>query len=343
MHIRMMTYLKKWGVMMKQDKLYFILTLCAGLLSGCSENGFWFRSGSDYEDIPEQGVYYVGQPYQIKGVLYTPAEDWAYSEKGVASWYSRDSQYRLTTNGEVFDDEKMTAAHKTLPLPSLVRITNLENGNTAIVRVNDRGPAVNNRLIDVSRKTAEALEMSETGTTLVQVDILPDESRRLKDELEEYLDPNEVRPREERFANGVPVPVYQPKDGSGEVIYNGQDKELAQEWLAETPTVSVEQLPPTKPVKKAVKAEPKKSARPQQKTVVAPAGKYRIQAGVFGQSANADKAVRTLEKVAPVSTETKGNLTIVYVGPFHDKAAAQTAVKKVHSLGYTDAWVKAVK
>ena len=88
-----------------------------------------------------------------------------YSEKGMASWYSRDTQNRLTTNGEVFDDYKMTAAHKTLPLPSLVRITNLTNGNTAIVRINDRGPAVNNRLIDVSRGVAEALEMAEVGTT----------------------------------------------------------------------------------------------------------------------------------------------------------------------------------
>ena len=101
-------------------------------LTGCTENGFFFRSGSSYEDIPERPVYYIGVPYQIKGVSYTPKEDMNYKEKGFAAWYSRDSQNRLTTNGEVFDDEKMTAAHKTLPLPSLVRITNLENGNTAI-------------------------------------------------------------------------------------------------------------------------------------------------------------------------------------------------------------------
>ena len=110
--------------MIKCLKCTLSAVILTSFLGGCSENGFLFRSGNPYDDEPEQGVYYVGSPYQIKGVLYTPQENMEYSEKGFASWYSRDEQNRLTTNGEIFDDNVMTAAHKTLPLPSLVRITN---------------------------------------------------------------------------------------------------------------------------------------------------------------------------------------------------------------------------
>ena len=308
---------------MQKTKILWALPLMASLLSGCSENGFWFRSGSDYEDISEQSVYYVGAPYRIKGVLYTPKEDMTYSEKGIATWYSRDSQNKLTTNGEVFDDEKMTAAHKTLPLPSLVRITNLENGNTAIVRVNDRGPAVNNRLIDVSRKTAEALEMPETGTTLVQVDILPDESRRLKEGLEEYRDPNMDTTTEKQVPVGSSEPIYKPDDSAPAPIYNGSAKVEATELepiaAKETPTP---------------KTEPK---------VIPPAGTWRIQAGAFGQTANADRAVSRLGQFAPVSTARSGNLTTVYVGPFGSESEARAVLSKVKSAGYSDAWVKQVK
>ena len=88
---------------MKKTKLISMTSAIVLLLTGCTENGFFLRSGSDYDDIPEKGVYYIGEPYQIKGVVYTPMEDMSYNEKGFASWYSRDSQNRLTTNGEVFD------------------------------------------------------------------------------------------------------------------------------------------------------------------------------------------------------------------------------------------------
>ncbi|MBR6412127.1 MAG: septal ring lytic transglycosylase RlpA family protein [Alphaproteobacteria bacterium] len=313
---------------MQKIKLLWALPFVTCMLTGCSENGFWFRSGSDYDDISEQSVYYVGAPYRIKGVLYTPKEDMNYSEKGVATWYSRDSQNRLTTNGEIFDDEKMTAAHKTLPLPSLVRITNLENGNTAIVRVNDRGPAVNNRLIDVSRKTAEALEMPETGTTLVQVDILPDESRRLKEGLEEYKDPNKDEILEKRIPVGSSEPIYKPDDTAPAPIYNGAAK------------VEEAELEPIAEIEKPIqKPQPVVQAKP----VPAATGNWRIQAGVFGKSSNADKAVSRLGEFAPVSTAQSGNFTTVYVGPFKNEAEARAVLNKVKSAGYSDAWIKQVK
>jgi len=308
---------------MKQIKWLMLTTGLLMGLSACSENGFLFRSGSSYDDTATQSVYYVGSPYRIKGVLYVPREDMNYSEKGVATWYSRDSQNRLTTNGEVFDDNKMTAAHKTLPLPSLVRITNLENGNTAIVRVNDRGPAINNRLIDVSRKTAEALEMPEIGTTLVQVDILPDESRRLKEGLEEFVDPN-TDESEKSIPAGSVVPIYKPENAAvAAPVYNGQTKE---ESLADLP----------EPVVSDVQKETSSKT-------IAPVGAWQIQAGVFGQKANADRAVWKLGQIAPVSAQENGGLTTVVIGPFATEQEARASLVKIRQAGYTDAWVKKVK
>lgn len=334
-----------------QIKKLLFPSLIALTLAGCSENGFWFRSGSTYDHVPEKGLYYIGQPYRIRGVLYTPAENMSYSEKGMATWYSRDSQNLLTTNGEVFDDDKMTAAHKTLPLPSLVRITNLENGNTAIVRVNDRGPAVNNRLIDVSRKTAEALEMPETGTVMVQVDILPEESRRLRDELDKYVD---SQPTKTELSPDPNTPLYQPQDNSGVELYSGESESITVTDLAPVAPVPVMavQAPvveaPQQPIKaqadpvKTQTAEPQQKQQPEKPSVV-PVGSWRIQAGAFGQQANVDKAVQKLQQVASVSVQKTGNLTKVFVGPFKDKAEAQRLLQQVKQLGYKDAWVQTIK
>ncbi len=190
---------------------------CAVALAACTDNGVLFRSFGSYDKKDIGGVYKVGAPYQVKGIWYTPTEDYTYSAKGMASWYEGDPDNPLTDNGEVFDAEQLTARHRTLPLPSLVRITNLENGNTAIVRVNDRGPYVHNRLIDVSHKVAEALEFQEQGTTLVQVDILADESRSMKDQLIQagrYVEtpPQPVMSTDEGMLSesDLNIPIYQP-------------------------------------------------------------------------------------------------------------------------------------
>lgn len=129
--------------------------------------------------IGRGGTYKIGRPYQINGVWYYPKEDFGYSETGIASWYGPQFHGRLTANGEIYDMDSMTAAHPTLQLPSAVRVTNLENGRTTILRVNDRGPYHNGRVIDVSRRAAADLGFLNQGTAKVRVDILPDDSRRL--------------------------------------------------------------------------------------------------------------------------------------------------------------------
>jgi rare lipoprotein A len=123
------------------------------------------------EPVPKGGgTYRVGKPYTVAGRVYVPEEDNDYREEGLASWYGHDFHGRLTANGEVFDMASLTAAHPTLPMPCYARVTNLSNGKSLIVRVNDRGPYHGNRLIDVSNKAAELLEFKGNGIARVRVE-----------------------------------------------------------------------------------------------------------------------------------------------------------------------------
>ncbi|MFB9950826.1 septal ring lytic transglycosylase RlpA family protein [Rhizobium puerariae] len=128
------------------------------------------RVVGDGQAIPKGGGrFMVGQPYQVKGQTYVPKEDPNYNKNGLASWYGSAFHGRLTANGEVYDSEHLSAAHPTFPLPSYARVTNLETGSSVIVRVNDRGPYHPGRILDVSEKTAEMLDIKRTGTAKVNV------------------------------------------------------------------------------------------------------------------------------------------------------------------------------
>jgi rare lipoprotein A len=116
------------------------------------------------------GAYRIGQAYTIAGKTYVPAEDKNYRAEGLASWYGEDFHGRQTANGEVFDMNSVSAAHATLPMPTYVRVTNLENNRSVIVRINDRGPYHDNRLIDVSVKTAVMLGFYSNGIARVRVE-----------------------------------------------------------------------------------------------------------------------------------------------------------------------------
>ena len=124
-------------------------------------------------------VYKIGKPYKIKGALYEPKIDYDYLEVGIASWYGPDFHNKKTANGEIFDQNSLSAAHRTLPLPSIVIVTNLENGRSVKVRVNDRGPFAKSRIIDVSKHAAEILDFTAQGTAPVRVQIVEAESRTL--------------------------------------------------------------------------------------------------------------------------------------------------------------------
>ena len=116
------------------------------------------------------GAYRVGKPYQVAGRTYVPEENTNYEAEGVASWYGDVFHGRLTANGEVFDMNSISAAHPTLPIPSYVRVTNLRNNRSIVVRVNDRGPYHENRVIDVSVRAAKLLDFHQYGLTRVRVE-----------------------------------------------------------------------------------------------------------------------------------------------------------------------------
>jgi rare lipoprotein A len=116
------------------------------------------------------GVYRLGEAYTIAGRVYTPAVDPQYREEGIASWYGRDFHGRRTANGEIFDMDAISAAHPTLPIPSYVRVTHLGNRRSIVVRVNDRGPFKDDRLIDLSKKSAELLGFGNNGLGRVRVE-----------------------------------------------------------------------------------------------------------------------------------------------------------------------------
>src|SRR5947207_4176068 len=123
------------------------------------------------EPVPKGGgTYRVGKPYTVAGRVYVPEEDTEYREEGLASWYGADFDGRLTANGQVFDMDSLSAAHPTLPMPCYARVTNLSNGKSLVVRVNDRGPYHGNRLIDVSNKAAGLLDFKGNGIARVRVE-----------------------------------------------------------------------------------------------------------------------------------------------------------------------------
>ncbi len=127
------------------------------------------------------GIYKVGNPYKVAGRWYYPKEDYNYVEEGMASWYGEDFNGKRTANGERYNMNTLTAAHRTLPLPSIVRVTNLQNGRSVVLRVNDRGPYVKDRIIDLSKRGAQLLGYMGQGTTRVRVEIMAKESKELKE------------------------------------------------------------------------------------------------------------------------------------------------------------------
>ena len=152
------------------------------LLSACAETELAMHIAKQLTTAgpgQSKGAYKIGKPYKIKNTWYYPAVNYGYVEKGIASWYGAKFHGRKTANGEIFDMNAVSAAHRTLPLPSVVQVTNLKNGRSLKIRVNDRGPFAKNRIIDLSRRAAQLLGSERSGTALVRVEIVADESRRM--------------------------------------------------------------------------------------------------------------------------------------------------------------------
>ena len=188
------------------------------IMTGCSSRPRQFEYKNLTEEVTaikaDGGVYKIGSPYTALGQRYTPREDYNYKETGVASWYGSDFHNKRTANGELYNMYAVTAAHRTLPLPSIVRVTNLENGKSIIARVNDRGPYVKNRIIDLSQKGAEMLGYKNQGTARVKVEILAKESKALKEAMLSADNRSKTYNKAIKYSNvteTTSVPVPSPK------------------------------------------------------------------------------------------------------------------------------------
>jgi len=177
-----------WGAGFGRLKRMGVLALAAGSLGACSTTepirtltsplaspslatSSAKRAAEDDEPLGKGGgSFKIGRPYQLNGVTYVPAEDPSYRAEGIASWYGPDFHGRPTANGEVFDMNGISAAHPTLPMPSYLRVTNLANGRSIIVRINDRGPYARERVVDVSIGAAKALDFYGQGLTRVRIE-----------------------------------------------------------------------------------------------------------------------------------------------------------------------------
>jgi len=271
------------------------------------------------------GRYHVGKPYQVAGRWFEPKEQPNYDKKGTASWYGEAFNRRKTSNGEWFDMNRLTAAHATLPLPSYVKVTNLANGREVVVRVNDRGPFVDTRIIDLSKRTAEVLDFKNKGKAQVRV---------------QYIGPAPLND------NGSHLVAMNKELERGTPMRKMIAAADRRKGKAPADSVMVAEVKPPKKKVAApeVQAETVAYETPAAESAPPPAAaevSYYIQLGSFSDGENAARARDQFASVWPVQfIELSGAAGPVYrvrLGPIADSGDAQTALTDAQSAGFSDA------
>lgn len=310
----------------------FCLVIIA-LVSACA---------SSDQTQPVVGGYKVGTPYQISGVTYTPQVNYAYDESGIASWYGPGFDGRQTANGEIFDEDAMTAAHPTLPMPSVVKVTNLDNNRTAVLRINDRGPFVNNRVIDVSKRAAQVLGFERQGTANVRVQVLAEESRRAAldagataGQLASYNAPAQTggyTMQTQPQAVAMPVPVYQT---SPYAVSQSTPKVQVQPLGSAIDTApAYGSIATTQPV-----VTNTGTSYGQAAAIAGTARAYYVQAGAFQKADNAHALAQKISQlqttmVQPISLDGVQYFR-VRVGPLATSSEANAVLNQLAAAGYT--------
>jgi rare lipoprotein A len=293
-----------------------VVCVCTGLAAACST-------------VPETspvgtGTYKVGRPYQEAGVWYSPHEQPEYDETGIASWYGPDFHGKRTANGEVFDAGGLTAAHPTLPMPVNVRVTNLDNGRSLVLRVNDRGPFARGRIIDVSAHAAQLLGFYEKGTARVRVTYLARADSPAGDSGTSTAIAAVAAPTNPiRVASLDPVSVAPRQPESHEP---DPDEAADITTTQDLPPVMRPSEPPETP-----SAHDSDSAE----------GRYYVQAGAFSQRENAERLKDRLSDAGdPSISSIDRNGALLYrvrIGPFDSVDAADAALARLSGLGGGDA------
>jgi rare lipoprotein A len=284
-------------------------------LAGFKGKGSPYYQGSG--NIPRGGgKYHVGKPYKVAGKWFTPKEQPGYDRKGAASWYGEAFHRRKTSNGEIFDMNMLTAAHPTLPLPSYARVTNLSNGKVIVVRINDRGPFVGTRIIDMSKRSADALDFRHKGKANVRVQWIG---------------------RAPINDSGAHLAMMNRKAQSGAEI----NTLIA---AAEGPARGGEEV-------QVAAVEPKEETGFQQAALTAPKVKTKprgaaqiVQVGSFRSLENAEQARAALSTIGPVQVfewaSAEGSAETIYqvqLGPFISEIGAADALEAVRANGYKKA------
>ncbi len=259
------------------------------------------------------GRYQVGKPYQVAGRWFEPREQPNYDKAGIASWYGPQFHRRQTSNGEWFNMNDLTAAHATLPIPSYAKVTNLENGREVIVRINDRGPFVGTRIIDLSKRSAEVLAFRDKGKAEVRVQYIG--PAPLNDNGSHLVAMN----RELSRGTSLPQMIARADGRAG-----GQYAEAPQVQARATQIVAVQPL-----------GQPFQTASTE--------GEYYVQVGTFADAGNAERTRESLAGVGPVQVMplegSQGTVYRVRVGPIANAEQAGAALQQVVHTGHGDARV----
>jgi rare lipoprotein A len=274
---------------------------------------------------PNAGIYKIGNPYEIDGTWYYPREQPDYDETGIASWYGPSFYGKRTANGEILTHDSLAAAHRTLPMPVNVRVTNLENGRSLILRVNDRGPFAKGRIIDVTERAAKLLGFIQAGTARVRVTFV---SRA-------------------NLPNGQPQPSETPPEMAGAVPAAPTEQvDVAQ--LNNVPGAAMappgQQHPMPSPPPAASPSMDVGTGQPtgQVSQVAVPEVTHiYVQVGAFSELANARRVVAHLGNGLRISAIARNGQKLyrVRLGPFDQVADADQALARLVGRGSNDAHI----
>lgn len=309
--------------------------LMAFTLSGCTEimlgSHIWKKGQGTPARCTAEGMNKVGNPYLVDGVRYTPIpSSWGYKEQGIASWYGDDFHGKSTANGECYNMYAFTAAHKTLPLPTIARVTNLENNRSIIVKINDRGPYARGRILDLSYAAAQSLGVVGHGTAPVQVEAIGGP----------FYSPSGLA----GTASQRQRVVMAPHDQVAETLPTVVPQTLAEEELTPSFTKRIAEenaatLPPPPPPEK----------RPYTSTAPLEHSRAYVQIGAFSEEPRAQNAKRELKaqagsaEIAPLTLASGTRLFRVRTGPFNTLEQAEEMLQKVAQNGFAAAQIKIEK
>jgi len=343
----------------------WLLTIALALAVGACSSSPGNKTASGQAAV--RGGYKIGVPYTIRGVKYYPREDFEYDKTGLASWYGDPFHGRKTASGEVYNKWAMTAAHKTLQMPSLVEVTNLENGNKLVLRINDRGPFVSGRIIDLSRGAARKLGVEKTGVAKVRVRVLKKESLRMRQLALANMSSKSVALAAQKTAVTPSPPPTAAVVASPGPVAGGRPTALTAPPLANQTAVRPS---PTRPISTPVQVSTRRSitsqnlaappvARVTQPPAAAPPptvvaakpkvvppvpsgnGSIFIQAGAFRSAGNAQRLRDTLASIGQaqvVPTDIRGQRYYrVRLGPVASVEQGNRLLARVVGAGYPKA------